>query len=167
MAEQIFYDHWYDNICIAESTFHWPHRVLMCIANDLLVWKHSLVAYAGATFTIFNNQFCAVLILRHCWHLHTRIECCHCCSWISLPTRIGRRGITTRVRRKGANHLTMTLEGPATEPVNHFAGQVHLELVVFSLLKHFEGCSVLIVTDSCDPCVCCPENGATGRYAAM
>jgi hypothetical protein len=36
IAEQIFYDNWYDNICIAESTFHQPLRVLTCVANDLL-----------------------------------------------------------------------------------------------------------------------------------
>ena len=122
---------------------HRPLRVLTCVANDLLVWKHSLVAHAGATFTIWHDQFCAVLILRHCWRLHTRLGCCHCCGW----TRIGRRGITTSVRGRGANHLTvtMTLEGPLTEPGNHFAGQVHLELVVVSLLKNLEGRS----TQSC------------------
>ena len=38
---------------------HRPLRVLTCVANDLLVWKHSLVAHAGATFTIWNNQICA------------------------------------------------------------------------------------------------------------
>ncbi len=47
--------------------------------------------------------------------------------------------------------LPSPLKGPATEPGNHFAGQVHLELVVVSLLKHFEGSSVLIVTDAGDP----------------
>ncbi len=52
-------------------TVHRPLRVLTCVANDLLVWKHSLVAQAGATFTIWNDQICTVLILRHCW-LHTR-----------------------------------------------------------------------------------------------
>ncbi len=123
------------------------------LANDLLVWKHSLVAHAGATFTIWNDQFCAVLILRPCWRLHTCLGCCHCCC----RTRIGRRGITTSVRGRGSNHLTITLQGPATEPGNHFAGQVHLELVVVSLLKHFQGISILIVTDAGDPCVRCPE----------
>jgi hypothetical protein len=135
------------------SIFHRPLRVLTCVANDLLGWKHSLVTRAGATFTIWNDQLCAVLVLRHCWRMHMHLGCCHCCGW----TRIGRRSITASVRERGANHLTMTLEGPATESGNHFAGQVHLELVVVSILKHFEGCSVLIVTDASDPRVRCPE----------
>ncbi len=50
---------------------HRPLRVLTCVANDLFVWKQSLVAHAGATFTIWNYQICSVLILRHCWRLHT------------------------------------------------------------------------------------------------
>jgi hypothetical protein len=113
-------------------------RVLTCVANDLPVWKHSLVAHAGVTFTIWKDRFCAVLILRHCWGRHTRLGCCHCCGW----TRIGRRSITTSVRERGTNYLTMTLEG------GNLRVKYILNLSSVSLLKHFEGCSILIVTDA-------------------
>jgi hypothetical protein len=105
------------------------------------------------TFTIWNDPFCAILILRHGWRWHTRLGCRHYyCGW----TRIGRRGVTKGVRGRGANHLAVTLDGPATEPGNHFAGHVNPELVVVSFLKHFEGCSVQIVTDASDPRVRSP-----------
>ncbi len=58
------------------SRVHRSLRVLTCVANDLLVWKNLLVCPAGATFTIWKDQFSTILILRHCWHLHTRLGCC-------------------------------------------------------------------------------------------
>jgi hypothetical protein len=114
---------------MVESTFHTPLRVLTCIASELLIWKHSLVARAGATLTIWNDQFCAVLILRNYWRRHTRLWCCHCCGW----SKIGRRGVTAGVTVIGRGAICLTLNGPATEPGNDFAGQVNLELVVVSL----------------------------------
>jgi hypothetical protein len=83
-----------------------------------------------------------------------------CCCW----TRIGGRGVTTGVR--GIGEIRFVLDEPATEPGLGFAGQEILELVVVSLLKQFEGCSVLIVTDVILVSDAL-KNGVTGRNAAM
>ncbi len=78
---------------------------------------------------------CAVLVFRHWMRRHTRLNCC---GW----TRLGRRGVTSV---RGRDTIGLAHDGPATEPSLDSAGQVYLELLVVRLLKHFEGCCVLIV----------------------
>ncbi len=89
MTKQILYDNWCDNICIAESTFHLPIRVLTCLAHTsgstqmspaLLApsWQSGMISSAlsssSDTVGAGTRAFCG---LSWSWigHLHAHSIC--------------------------------------------------------------------------------------------